>query len=498
MIHRTKTGPQLTVNQYAVSSQDALPRPKDQRATDYESIREMRCDPTISLARRLTAAPMLNARWSIEATDEAPEGAFELIDRVMLPMRMHILQQVVHGCLDFGWIGFEKVFHVDDDGSVCLKKLKPLLHDITDILIDPKTGAYKGLVQFYRGSGTTIITGEEVRLNLEESWLINIDVEGTNWYGRSVMLNAESVHDKWNKIEEAADRYDNKVAGSTWVVYYPPGKSEVNGVLTDNYTIANQILRSLEATGTMAVPTSVDEMVDSMNKDSPQAWKIELVSDMSNARAHFIERQSYLDKLKVRAFGFPERAILEGEFGTKAEAVAHGDFAIANMQLLLDYIVQQLNWHVVNQMLRLNWGVEYENTVYIEAAPIADITLGYLRDIYQAILTKNDDFEVDVDAVRDKLGVPTLPKEDEPDQEELIEVDNIGGEDIAKTALNGAQIASLIAIAEQVAAKGLPAETAKAIIKEAFPNVSETAVNEIIDPLAAFEPPQVEDDNAVV
>jgi uncharacterized protein len=60
------------------------------------------------------------------------------------------------------------------------------------------------------------------------------------------------------------------------------------------------------------------------------------------------------------------------------------------------------------------------------------------------------------------------------------------------TAMNGAQITSLQGIVEAVAAKEMPPETAKAMIRVGFPSVSETQANEIIDPLANFEPPKPE------
>ena len=47
--------------------------------------------------------------------------------------------------------------------------------------------------------------------------------------------------------------------------------------------------------------------------------EIELLSDSGKGQQPFTDRQKYLDILKVRAFGFPERSILEGQFGTKAD-----------------------------------------------------------------------------------------------------------------------------------------------------------------------------------
>jgi hypothetical protein len=62
-----------------------------------------------------------------------------------------------------------------------------------------------------------------------------------------------------------------------------------------------------------------------------------------------------------------------------------------------------------------------------------------------------------------------------------------GGDNVQTTALNGAQITSMVELVKGVAAEEMPAETAKAIIKVGFPTISENEVNAIIDPLKTFE-----------
>jgi len=51
------------------------------------------------------------------------------------------------------------------------------------------------------------------------------------------------------------------------------------------------------------------------------------MSATNTSQGSFIDRQKYLDALKMRAFGLPERSILEGSHGTKAEADVHADIA---------------------------------------------------------------------------------------------------------------------------------------------------------------------------
>ena len=59
---------------------------------------------------------------------------------------------------------------------------------------------------------------------------------------------------------------------------------------------------------------------------------------------------------------------------------------------------------------------------------------------------------------------------------------------VADSAMNGAQVASLVEIAVQAASKGLPIETAKQIANAAFPGVDDATLDRIFAPLANFTP----------
>lgn len=60
--------------------------------------------------------------------------------------------------------------------------------------------------------------------------------------------------------------------------------------------------------------------------------------------------------------------------------------------------------------------------------------------------------------------------------------------DVQSQALNGAQVASLMEIVQAVTAGELPADTARAMIKAAFPALTDAQIAAMIDPLSNFEP----------
>jgi len=394
------TKPQVT--SYCTSGTLIDPLPKS-----YATYRTIRQDPTIALGRALTAAPIMAGAWSVEAAEDAPEDAVALIDEIFVPLREMIMETALFGGIDFGWQGYEKIFKLKFDESgqlrIVLSKLKPLLHDLTEIQVLATTGEFVGFKQ-------TSTDGTEVYLPLNKVLLVPFRVEGTQWHGQSLLEHARVSYNEWVEANAGAARYDKKIAGSHFVVYYPVGTSLYNSAETSNAEIAKAVLQTLESSGSISVPQTVAEFVDQMNQEALQ-WKIEILEDRGGRQPTFIDRLRYLDVQKIRALLLPERAVLEGEFGTKAEAGVHANLALTNMELIDRHITRHINWHCVDQILELNFGLKMRSQVWLQAAPLEDRSLAYLRQIYQKLLENPSGFleeygTIDTVSLKDKLEVP--------------------------------------------------------------------------------------------
>lgn len=384
-------------------SQGALPRSK---RMSYRQARRIRSDPTVALARAAAIAPIVAAQWSVEAEPGTPEERVAFIRRTLLPIRQPLMQVACEGLCDYGWAPWEKVFEMRDDSRIVLKKLKPLLVDMTTIVVEEDTGAFAGLRQ--KDS-----IGNTVDLELNYAFLANARVEGTDWYGVPLLENVEYAHTRWETADERASQYDAKIAGANWVVHYPTGTSILgtSGVQVDNATIAAQMLEQLKKSGGIAMPS---DLIDASTGERVEQWRIELVGDTGTRQGSFIERLRYLDTLKVRALLVPERALTEGQYGTKAEAETHANIAIVTRQLEHEHITRLVNWHIVDQLLALNFGEEARGSVRVVAPPLSDASIAYVRDIYKALLADPSTLvsqadELDFPAMRQTLGLPTRP-----------------------------------------------------------------------------------------
>ena len=368
----------------------------------YKKLRQMRRDPTIALIRTLFFSAIWSADWVYEkANDDTPQEWVDYIREQMEPCRRHLLANGALGCFDFGWAPFEKVLSINTKGQVQCQKLKPLLQDITEIVTELDTGRFLG---FRNGS---------VDLPVEKSLLLHFDVEGTDWHGTSTLANAERPYDESLTTYDSARRFDKKMAGAHWIVYYPDESSEFDGQMVPNHEIAAKILKNLQSSGSVAIPTA-GSMGDAV--DESKGWKIELLDGKGSFP--FESRLQYLDTQKIRGLGFLERAVAEGKFGTKAESESHQDFVLTMIEYRHSCILELLNWHLVNQLLTMQFGADAENMVFITNAPLHDDQKNRLATVYDKIISTPEGMmleldRIDVEALAEQVGVPRQELDDE-------------------------------------------------------------------------------------
>lgn len=457
-----------TKNQVATK---ATPTGRSKQITP-KKLRQARRDPTISLARKIFFAGIIVSEWTFES-DLKDEGPLQYIKDQLEHKRRHILRSSVHGCFDFGWQPYELVYDTSDGAVIKLKKVKPLIQDTTEVLEDEDTGEFTGL------------KNGEAELNVLESLIIYWDGEGTDLKGESTLAIAVDPYEASQVVEDAAQRYDKKIAGAHWIVRHPDGSTVFNGVETPNHVVADSLLAALQSSGSISISKGREgePYVDGEHT----AWEIDLKAAPGSS-ASFVERLKYLDALKVRACGFPERTILEGQFGTKAEAEAHGDFLIILIEDRHQTIVDFLNKYVVNRLLEMQYGPEYVDSVVIKPAPLTDAHKQMLRSLYDKVLDNTEGFiteftKLDIDSIANVLNVPRLAN----DPNKSAEDESVD----PAVALNGAQVTALIEIATKAVNGEVDPEVAKSIAKVAFPSVPTKALNEIFDSIVVKQPAPV-------
>ena len=393
-----RQAPQVSINGFLLDGR--LDKPAT--TNTYDRYREIRKDATVSLVREIAPGPIIAANWSVEKRDDdVPEEWLSLIEEDIERIRNDYLLQAIRGMNDFGWIGFEKIWYRDSKGFARIKKLKALIHDYTYILVDAK-GNFQGFQQddIY-----------QTFVPLEKCLLLSQDVEGTNWYGTGKLELVAKVQDHWDDSNDGANRYDQKIAGSHWVVYYPVGTTLVDGLETDNFDLAGDILNALESSGKMRMPSAVQSHITDLNADGKSEWRIEAISDNIARQHSFVARLEYLDRLKVRAYGFPEDTILKTRYTPKTEQGVHANIAATAQDVQHKYVVSMLNKHCIDQTLQYNYGKDAAGAVYITPAPITNMSLTFLQDVYKMLLNNQavvgtEYNTIDMLELKTKIAVP--------------------------------------------------------------------------------------------
>lgn len=418
---KTKTSELTSAQIYSQPDSDSRIYPNAYYLTP-NIIRELKKDPTVQLARWAVLAPMIHTPWTyvnkrVGGKYSATKEMIDFLTENLAPLRDMFLMQAVFGALDFGWQPFEVVYK-PDNGQVYIDNYKALLQDYTTILVYINNGRFAGFTNESFGLNSSALIEEKY------AQIVNFEIEGTDWYGYSVFQTLNKIQYSWNSVEDTANRYDRKIAGSCWVVYYPVGRTTFRGVPTANDLIAKAILNDLIASGGVVIPDEVQDSFDELvDKEAKGKWRIDLISADSTSAAGFIDRQKYLDALKFRAFGFPERSLQEGKHGTKEEADVHGDVALSIVDTRHRLITNQLNLYSIPHLMTMNFGKKYAYSVGVDPAPLVDNQFATVKEIYRMLLQNPETLVKEFPTINTKemkslLNIPNTGKEADTDFEE--------------------------------------------------------------------------------
>ena len=377
----------------------------------YERARVYRTDPTISLARAILSAPIIENPWSVGGSD--PQ-AIELIKKVLLPHRKALTRTAILSCIDYGWQSWEvRPYSPPNDPLTKHIKFKPLKHDVTRIVVDG-AGFPTGVIN----SPSQHQSGKYYDVHVESPNVVFCAgaEEYGNPLGYPILKNCEKIIQSYEEVEAGAIRYVNRIAGAHWVLWYPSGTTVfVDGEEVSSDVVADKVLQSLKSSGRVALPVSNAELQQLLSSSSNSAdvkksgWDIKLISETGGLDP-FLDRQSYLDALKMRALFVPERTALEGHFGTKADSSEHADIAMMAIASWGNAVLDWFNspYGFVASVLAFNGIDYYPGRVQIEPLPFQDDERTFFREIFRTVINNVGQFAsiIDMETLGPKTGIP--------------------------------------------------------------------------------------------
>jgi hypothetical protein len=368
----------------------------------YQTYRQISSHPTAALVRGIIAAPIVANAWRFRKSGpDVPDEWMNFIAGVLTPLRQSIVTDALRA-LEFGWAGFEKIWDIVN-GRRILRRLKPLLWDCTEILVDAHGNAV-GLRNQPAGASAIDLTGSKF-------FLYVFDSEAGNPYGRS---RHENIRQAWSESEQIRHRlaqYMKKVSGLVVQLHYPEGTSrDAAGAERPNQWLGQQVLDAVSAGKSVMFPNGFAAGGDprtSYDLAGKSPWQLSTLeaggADHSPGMKLVLD---YYDALIFRGWLRPERVGLESQHGSRADAQTHTDTALLDSELIDRDIAAALSRDVVNDLLVLNFGESARNSVSIDPAPIEPDSLGVLSDTLKSLLAAGATAQIDVPALLDQLSVP--------------------------------------------------------------------------------------------
>lgn len=369
-------------------------------------IEEIRSYPTVAYCIYIMTIIGDSSEWTVEADEDVPMEAVNLVQKFIKENKTEVWRTGIEGWITHGYTAYEKVFRceVNKEGNyrVTIERLKPLLPEYVLINMDADRGF----------DGITVDLPRRVDLTPEKSLVLTNEKQGDDLRGRPILRSVKEGAAGARVSLEGMLHYEEKLAkGPKYKVTYPYGAEEdENGNLVRNVDKARNFVRDIENSCFALLPRRKN-INPSQSTSNQSDYDIEMFPQDS-ITGNFINDLMYLDKLIVRAFGFPERSILEGLFGTKADAENGTDFLVLRVEYLVRSMVDQLNRFVIDQLMNVNY-TGLAGRVRINPGTIDKRDLKRISDVLNNVINSQYGQAVvlptfDVDAMLDTVSIPRL------------------------------------------------------------------------------------------
>ena len=370
-------------------------------AGTFATYRSISAHPTVSLVMQMVTAPIIANTWGWTKKPSVPDEWLEFVRDMLQPMRSGILTDGLRA-LQFGFSAFEKVWESQGD-RVVLSKLKPLLPEITQILVDAN-GNFRGL----RNQPGDVLGSK--------AFLYTYDGECGNFYGRSRHENVRVSYSHAMQTAERMAQYQKKIAGVIAQLHYPEGTSrDAAGVERSNDWIAQQILEAVSMGRSVRFPNlfaSIEDPTSAAELAGKSQWVLSQFDlGGTDYSPGLLNALAYYDKLLFRGWLRPERVGLDTQHGSRADAEQHSESSIVDSELIDQDFAAAFNSGVIDDVLTLNFGPAAKGAVWVDPSPISDVKTDTVKAVLTALLQNAQTAasvagKIDVDALLDDLDVP--------------------------------------------------------------------------------------------
>jgi hypothetical protein len=370
-------------------------------------------DPTIELVRGTLMGEILSVPRSYEAREGTPDWIVHLVSLALEPIMVGLLSDCFEA-LAHRWQPFEVVWSTRRYTGVGKEEFqvpvffKPLAPELTLAVTTPG-GRLIGVQQYDPDPKAT----DPLTLTGYKAFVFANEAPTGTPFGKS---RHESCRARawWPSIVAnwMGMLIDNNESGSVFHVKGPPtdldGAKRITQALTRGKSTysSNFLATSRQSAPNAAIPINPQLAGNS-------AYDIEQFNLQSRAPAAvaLLDKLRYYDSLKVRAWRKPERALLEGQHGTKAEAETHSESSRSDGETVCLRIATALNQWTINELVTRAAGEQYRDCVRLVFGSLVDRQKSWDERVIDAALGDPQPRaqmlnQLDVDAISKRRGLP--------------------------------------------------------------------------------------------
>lgn len=438
-------------------------------------------DGTASALYNIMTLPIMANPYDIEADPEDVDGvqaAFvkEALTRpsykggMSTPFSL-VIADALRAVLE-GYRLFEKVWTINEDGKLVYRKIASRDNSTLTILADDR-GGFNGAKQeaYLGGQFKTVLIPKErsflFTFGKEKNWLV----------GESAFRAAYYHYDKKHRLYYLAHQAVQQFAIAPKLGIAPPKATQ------DDVDAAVAALDEFGTNSSAALPNGWT-MADVGNGSRIDPLTLIDHHDAAMARsvlAHFIMLGS------------------GGSTGSWALSSDQSDMFILALRGLMENLEEHITAYIVADLI--NYNFEVPHYPKFRFADLTTQTTNIVKEVFKTIadkdMTKIPDYVLEgvIDRMAELLEIQ-VPK----DKTEKTTADAPAGDpqsiagaidqsaEIAKQALNGAQIGSLLEVVNKIATGQMPFDSGRATLISAFPFLTEADIDKILNPVKGFTP----------
>lgn len=471
----------------SLADQMTLLKPKQKiTVKDFRYMKDN--DGTVRSLYQILRMPIMSNSWRIDpdtvegSGQKLAEEQAELIRQnftlpphkggMSTPFRL-VLARTLKAVLEGHSIA-EKVWTLNEQGKIVYRKIA--FRDVTEVtVLKDEKGGFAGFQQtFYDKTQKKTIT---VTIPVEKCFLYTYNKDEDEIYGQSAF---QSAYYHWDRKRRLYYLYEQSVEKGAM----PPKMLEVQEGNEDSDSTKAANLRSMDRFGidsAVLVPTGY--------KLTPYEAGKGRIDPMPGIDHH----DAQMARSVLAQFILLGNSDNTGSF---ALSKSHADLFMMALRGMMAEVEEHFNSYLIPQLIDYNYETQYYPEFRFN--DMSDDTADFIESIFLEIVKKQDMtpgfVEGLVKQVAERLDID-LPELKADDVNETGEELPEGGaqvvaevEEIAKTALNGAQIASLLSIVTQIVTGQMPYETGRAVIVAAFPTLTDEEIDGILEPARNFEP----------